>query len=279
MPTSFACGPPHERAGVSALAGRPAAPALRGGIAPPSDAGFTLVELAVVMLVAGLLLGSVLGPLGLRWEAEQRRRTGAALALALEALYGHAQATGRLPCPDCLSAEACPGLPAAARGDGLEDLRDEVCATLAGAQAWGALPGTTLGITARDARGHRLGYAVTGVFADHAPAQECAGLPAPGVSFGLCTQGTLAVWDGGGAAARPLGDALPAVVVAHGGNAVFAADGRLVPSAPDTAEADNADGDARFRQEPYGTAGFDDQLAWVAWPVLMHRMVSAGQLP
>lgn len=247
------------------------------------SAGFTLLELAVVLLVMSLLLASTLGPLGARHENAQRRRTAEGLEAAREALYGHALARGRLPCPDCRDAADCPALADSARNDGAEDVDARGCLARRAGRPFGNLPWTTLGVDGRDAWDHPYTYAVSEPFADLADGQGCGALPAPGVSFELCTAGELLVRDDTvPGRSLPLGSGLPALVLSHGANAVFgqAEDpqaGPLRPASP--AERHNTDGDATWLQNAYAGQDFDDQLVWLSVPVLMQRMVAAGRLP
>ncbi len=70
--------------------------------------GFTLIEMAVVLLIIGLLLGGVLAPLSTQIDNDRRKETSNTLKQISDALLGYAVANVRLPCPDT-------------NGDGLED--------------------------------------------------------------------------------------------------------------------------------------------------------------
>lgn len=61
--------------------------------------GFSLVEMAIVLLIVGLLLGSILMPLSSQIESNQRKDAAHALEDIKEALLGFAVANDRLPCP------------------------------------------------------------------------------------------------------------------------------------------------------------------------------------
>ncbi len=61
--------------------------------------GFTLVEIAVVLVVVGFLLGSILGPLSSQRETANIRATEVLLEDVRDALYGFAALNGYLPCP------------------------------------------------------------------------------------------------------------------------------------------------------------------------------------
>lgn len=52
------------------------------------ERGFTLVEIAIVVLVLGLLLASLLGPLSVRIEQQEIRKTSDQMEEIKEALYG-----------------------------------------------------------------------------------------------------------------------------------------------------------------------------------------------
>ena len=65
----------------------------------PKQRGLTLVELALVLLIVGLVAGGGLLVMTTQMEQNRIKETQRALALAKEALIGFAQIHGRLPCP------------------------------------------------------------------------------------------------------------------------------------------------------------------------------------
>lgn len=65
----------------------------------PRQSGFTLVEIAVVLIIVGLLTGGLLVSLTTARDISDSNETQKQLALASEALLGFAAASGRLPCP------------------------------------------------------------------------------------------------------------------------------------------------------------------------------------
>ncbi len=71
-------------------------------VGPPRRAlmqhGFTLVEVAIVMIIVGLLLGGAIMTLTAQMEIRNRAETRDTLERAREALLGFAAANGRLPC-------------------------------------------------------------------------------------------------------------------------------------------------------------------------------------
>ena len=71
----------------------------RSGRPPRADAGFSLIELAVVIAIISLLLGSLLVPLRSQVESRKLTDTQKILDDAREALMGYAAANGYFPCP------------------------------------------------------------------------------------------------------------------------------------------------------------------------------------
>lgn len=114
--------------------------------------GFTLVEMAIVLVIFGLLITALLLPLRAQREQAAQSQTISRLENAKQALMGFVQANGRLPCPatDVSSGIASPN------ASGL-------CTT-----QLGFLPAASLGVQPTDAQGfavdawdNRIMYAVT----------------------------------------------------------------------------------------------------------------------
>ena len=62
------------------------------------EAGFSLVELAMVLFIISLVVGGLLVPMATQLEARQRNEATIQLEQIREALYGFAILNGRLPC-------------------------------------------------------------------------------------------------------------------------------------------------------------------------------------
>lgn len=265
--------------------------------ARPRLTGFTLLELAIVLVILGLVASSLVGPLATRLERRDRLETEARLSDIQAALYGFALTEGRLPCPDV-------------DGDGLADPPFIAAATDRGrcTRAVGLLPYSDLGTGNSDAWGNRYTYAVSQPEFTRPDTDDlCNGGDADGPHFDLCTRGRLVVQSRGDApATRDVVEgktllptwavALPAVVVSHGreGGGATRADGVTVPATPGTDEAENADGDTVFMSRTFSTGSpacrddaneatplcaFDDLVVWVVPTILHARMVGAGRLP
>lgn len=61
--------------------------------------GFTLIEVAIVLLIVGILLAAVITPMGAQRESNKIKQAQRELKAIEEALYGFAIASDRLPCP------------------------------------------------------------------------------------------------------------------------------------------------------------------------------------
>lgn len=112
--------------------------------------GFSLIEMAIVLVIVGLVLSALLLPLRAQRDSAALAETNATLEIAKKALLGFAQAQGRLPCPAVTSGTESP-------------LGGGICT-----QQVGFLPAATLGIQPTDAQGfvidawnNRIRYAVT----------------------------------------------------------------------------------------------------------------------
>jgi prepilin-type N-terminal cleavage/methylation domain-containing protein len=215
------------------------------------QSGFSLIEVAIVLLIVGLLLGGLMTPLATQYENSKRKDTQKSLEAISEALYGFAVSNGRLPCPDT-------------NNDGQENQLAGACAA-----AFGTLPWVTLNTGNRDAWGRAFIYRVTLTFADSTDGTGC-GAATPGVSMSLCSSGDIQVLAAAGGSV--IAANLPAMVVSKAGNG----------AAVGVNEAENSDNDAVFVSKDYSTqAGnpFDDLVEWINPAILNNRLVKAGRLP
>ena len=110
--------------------------------------GFTLVEMAIVLVIIGLLLGGMLMPLSAQMDQRRNSETQKALDEINQALIGFAVANGRFP------------RPATSATNGAERT---TCATEA--ECAGFIPWATLGVSKLDSWGKIIRYSVTLAFA------------------------------------------------------------------------------------------------------------------
>ncbi len=104
-----------------------------------NQVGFTLLELAIVLLIIGLLISSVLMPLIASKTAQDVRKTEDMLEKAKGALLGYAIIREGFPCPDNNS----------------DGIADSPCSTYEG-----DLPWLDLGIQTQDAWGSNIQYRI-----------------------------------------------------------------------------------------------------------------------
>ncbi len=229
--------------------------------------GFSLIELAIGLLIVGLLLGGGLPLLTSQIEQQRVKDTQKLLDEAKEALLGFALAKGRLPCPDKTGAAG-----AGTANDGLEDFS---AATGLCTVQDGNLPWATLGLPDVDAWGRHLRYSVSNAFSRQAPA----------ATLTLAAVGDRRVCQSA-ACTLVLANGLPAVLLSHGKNGRGARSGAGValPAPLGADEIENSDADKDFVSHPFSAANgaggeFDDIVSWLSTPILFNRMVQGGKLP
>lgn len=266
--------------------------------------GFSLVEIAIVLVIISVLIAIVAVPLATQVEQRRGEETLKQLEQIKEAIIGYAIANGRLPCPAVATGneEFVPVTGNAANGNCL--------------RMFGFVPAVTLGLSGLDANGfivdawglqqNRIRYAVADV--DFTPPGTPA-VPACPVGFnnaltstnGMRTATMACLADtsvalnmlticpttpNGGAGTpnnpssvtsctAPLTSKAPFVVYSLGKNAATGGAGD---------EAYNLDADAYFVSHtptPAGSAAgeFDDLVTWGSINTLFARMVQAGKLP
>lgn len=258
------------------------------------DRGFSLIEMAVVLLIMGLLVAGLIGPIDTQFEARDRQQTLTGMERALDALYGFAVTRGRLPCPDTDGdGEPDPAFNAA-------DINSAQCTNVEGFLPWAAL-----GITQGDAWGNRVRYRVS--------APSFTWPDSDGLCNGnsqneldLCARGNITIRNRGDNPATSgsqegkfdyiTASEVPAVLISHGRNGYGATGINGVAHDAPTGgdEAENADGDAVFFARGYSRGDgacsddtdeasplceYDDIVLWVAPTVLNDRLVSASRLP
>ncbi|MBI4809526.1 MAG: type II secretion system protein [Nitrosomonadales bacterium] len=215
--------------------------------------GFSLVEMAIVMAIVGLLMAGLLPMISGQIEQQHRSETRKAMEEIRNALVGFAtsQTPPRLPCP------ATPSLATGTVGAGVEN-----CAI-----STGVLPWVTLGTSETDAWQRRFTYSVassvTGTF---------------GTSFTLTSVGNLNVLSV--AAGTAVASGVPAVLVSHGvdGAGAYTPQGSQLNASADLDQVDNSNGGLTFVSHEQSQT-FDDHVVWISPHTLFNRMVAAGKLP
>ena len=201
--------------------------------------GFSLVELAMVLLIVGLLLGGLVPTISSQIEQQRTNETRKQLEEIKQALTGFVVVNGRLPCADTNS-------------NGEED---SPCTTAATAE--GLLPWKSLGVAQQDAWQQEWRYRAHRNFSQ---------------SFTLTTDFTtgftdnLIVQNNAGTALTSAAERPIAIVYSLGENLV--ADGQNA-----------SDSYNETYQSDVPSSAFDDIAIWLSRPGLFNRMVKAGKLP
>lgn len=243
--------------------------------------GFTLIELAVVLVIIGILLSGFIGTFASRIESTRKSETIEELNEIKLAMVAYAFVSGALPCPDC--ARVGGNCFAAVVGDGISDfIGGGACAV--GADA-GNAPWVTIGLGQSDAWGTRYRYAVQ---------SEYANTTVPFKLDSPAGTGTIQepdfVADATGATRHSLANNVVAIIFSHGKNGLggIGENGLSKASIPvaNIDEKENTDNDAVYYMRPESAPGaaiaggeFDDYVIWISEYELKAKMVAAGKLP
>jgi prepilin-type N-terminal cleavage/methylation domain-containing protein len=219
-------------------------------------AGFSLLEMAIVLVIVGFLLSGMLSGMSALQSVQRDDGTRRQLEEMRNALITFATVNGRLPCP------AAPAIAETVAGAGLE--RAPTAAGCTGGAA-GAFPWATLGLQQTDTWGRRFSYRVTPAFSRVAPAITLT-------SIGEITVQNLSAVN--------LATQVPAVIVSHGADGAGSRNrlGALAAAGSNASQVENSDADAIFVSD-IASGGFDDHVVWVPPTTLMGRLLEAGVLP
>ena len=226
--------------------------------------GFTLLEMSIVLLIMGLLLGSVMQPMGAGINDRKRQQTLGQLVEIREALIGYASVHHRLPCPiDSANSIA---------GSGAQAVESECHVS------HGYVPAAVLGISGHhddsgfltDGWGMPIQYHVTlsdaddDGFSDFTTVEEMRDVGMQNLSpeFEVCN---------GAGCAQLRANRVPVVLISTG---------RVQNSSND--EIENQDSDSRFVSRDLDVVGddqFDDIVIWLSGNILFTRLLQAHVLP
>jgi type II secretory pathway pseudopilin PulG len=238
------------------------------------------MEMAVVLMILGTLMSGIL--VAVSQTTENNRRSAALLQLRQieDALYGYAQANGRLPCP---ATAASAGKEAPVGGG--------ICT------AWhGFVPIATIGmygsinadgllmdpwqnpyrysVAQKSVSGNRAFTSTAGM--DLIYANSATELVAGTEMLRIC--------DGSACAGTVIAETVPAVVLSMGADwATFTsaneqenASGTTLTNGSNSYSVTNT---RTFVATGYAEDLFDDQLVWLSPYIMFNRMISAGKLP
>lgn len=231
--------------------------------------GFTLVEMAIVLVIIGLILGGLLVSLTAQTDLKNYSEARKLLEDSKEALMGYALNNRHLPCPD-KTAGADNG-----DDDRPNDGREDFNAVTGNCIVpEGNLPWATLSQINRDPWELALIYRVATAFSQRAPLN----------TFNLTMNGNIRICNEAACNVPRLTDTAIAVIVSRGKNRGICSTAPSLPACADERANDDNNNDfvsheprARTLADP--NAEYDDVIVWLSSNVLMNRMVAAGQLP
>lgn len=243
------------------------------------NAGFSLIEMAVVLTIISILLMGLMPTITSQIEQQRRTDTRKQMDEIRSALIGFAVANGRLPCPDT-------------NNDGLENFSatavtvNTVNSTSAKINSpcngGGTLPYNDLGVAKLDAFGSNYVYNVSPLFAGKNIGRYSA-TNAGGTLLYTQTAGGFLLTDSSNitvcagttnAATSPC----PNPTLTTNAAAIFVSKGANWNKTPSVEENENTDNDSDFISHDT-TSSFDDLVMWVSPNTLFNRMVAAGKLP
>lgn len=219
-----------------------------------TQSGFSLLEMAVVMVILGLLLGGLLGPLSVQRDSKNQNDINQRLLEIENALMGFASINGYLPCP------------ARANSNGLEARNGANNCT----QQHGFVPTVSLGLQgAVDGNMRMLDpwlvpirYSLSSV--NNWEYAKAIQLNVTAGDYRICAQATCT---------NILAQNIAAVVYSLG---EF---GNQGSSSPDQLENTDNDTDFVSRTRAEGTTTeFNDTLRWISPNILVFQLVKSGQL-
>lgn len=266
----------------------------------PLQAGFTLAEIAIVLLIVGFLLGGMMSMFSAQTDQRKWNDSQSQLEGARDAVLGFAIANGRLPCPansNSAGAEvrqdsgtyiySCGAL----GNNPATNSQDYYGGVVAGI-TYGLLPAVTIGYQpvdsqgfALDAWGNRIRYAVSKVTTPSYAANftNASNLKTNGISvlpndLVVCNISpatpTNTTCDANTSVTNT--KTVVAMIFSIGKNGATGGTG--------TNESRNLDGNALFvsrTPDPATATGgeFDDQLLWIPIGALYSKLIAAGVLP
>lgn len=262
-----------------------------------NTSGFTLIEVAIVLLIVTILLGYSLALFPVQQELKQYRQANHEMDKIIESIYAFAQSNNYLPCP---SNAASSGFECR-NNNGTSGDCDGTSTTIHECDLWaGFVPGKTLGLNGKynaaglllDPWGKPYRYQVTDTGAGTGSIGEDfvlfdgmrdVGIPALTPDISVCTADPSPTALGSdtvcaSAALRLINNA-PAVILSQGKDAL---ENVATTSWIQRENLDNGPGDRVFISTSFSDRNnveFDDLVKWISPNILYGKMIDAGHLP
>ncbi len=266
----------------------------------PYSSGFTLIEIAIVLLVVAIILGYTLAMLPIQQELKQYRQADKEMDEIIDSLYAFAQVNGYLPCPAWFVPN--PAITSngfeCRDGDGVVANCDAVTPNPAvnSCDVWfGFVPGKTLGINGRysatsglllDPWGEAYQYQVTNVNANGAGSlgedfviqgdMQVEGIANLTPNLTICNTHVGSTNTNCSGANTRIINVAPVVILSVG------KDRGTIASAIQNENLDNSAADRVFVKSTHSTAAnaeYDDIVKWLSLNKLISKMIEADQLP
>lgn len=253
---------------------------------PRQVAGFTLVEMAMVLMIIGLLLAGLIPTISSQVEQQRTNETRKTLEEIKDALLGFAVANGRLPCP----ASSSNGEESFAAG---ENASSGICSKFFN----GFVPAVTLGISPVNDQGHVLDgwnnsirYAVANDMVngvanaftktDGMRIATMASIANADLLY-VCVSATGITASDCGPALNKLTGTAPAIIYSTGKNGGYGGAGTDERANPNSNSTNNDRVFVSHTPAPSSATNgeFDDVVIWLSPNTLINRMVTAGKLP
>lgn len=273
----------------------------RRSATPRPGRGFTLVEMAMALMIVGLLLAGLIPTTSSQIEQRRRNETRKTLEEMKDALLGFAAANGRLPCPASATSNGAESFCANSGACGLEVLVPPAhgrCFNPYG----GFAPAVTLGLAPVNAQGQLLDawgnpvrYAITNAkdasnnfyftATDGLKTRWNSGiLPDPDLRVCSTSTGLTTTTPNSAdcASGKALANNAVAIIYSLSKNFAIGGGGGDEAHNPNPQTTITADRAFVFHEPTASGAAngeFDDIVTWLSPNILYNRMVTAGKLP
>lgn len=220
--------------------------------------GFSLVEMAIVLVIVALLLAGLLPTLSSQVEQQRRSETRKQMDEIKEALIGYAIINGALPCPTFQTDPTHAGYGVAA-------------ATCPAPTTEGYLPWKTLGLPETDAWGlKRVATANPWLGYFRYRVEPAFALP---FNLAATSNATLDLQVKDMAGNRLTSTTQPPIAV------FFSTGPDKVPNGGNSSFEEPLTNPPAVYEADVPNPNFDDLTMWISRPILFNRMVAAGKLP
>jgi len=224
------------------------------------DNGFSLIEVALALIIISLLMGSLLTPISARMEQKNIKRTEETLEQIKQALLGFALINGRLPC-------AAPDTDTDSNGDPIFE-QDKGEEHSEWCKKEGYLPWKDLGVGRFDAWGNLFRYRAEDEYTPQSPnLKQIFGTDSAGSGLRIRSRqidpSTTPPNNYFYFTTKTDDSRVAAIIFSAGKNRV--------------ADDDNNDLDKTYVHDVYVKNDFDDILTWLSRNALAYRLIRARQ--